>query len=71
MFDFACLIVFVSHLKAPQQQVAGIALLDLCADTLPQNDLHFFILFFLWNDALLSWQATHNTAFDCGMSVAF
>lgn len=41
MYDFGSLIVFVSHLKASQQQVTGIDLLDLCAGTWPPSDLLF------------------------------
>lgn len=42
----------------------------ICVQTLCHK-MTYIYLFFLWNHALLSGQATHNTAFDCGMSVAF
>lgn len=66
--DKLCLTVFVSHLKASQQQVSGIDLLNLCAGTSPPNDLHSF---FLWNHALLSLVilSLHNTAFDWNVRI--
>lgn len=64
MFDFGCLIVFVSHLKASQQQVTEIDILNVCAGTLPPNDLCFFLFFYGIMHCFLCILTFHNTAFD-------